>query len=116
MDEIWPEGKTRAELEERIFELANSIPLENSDWLYSEQLDQFIHAWYTLAKYYEVDNDTVIGVETVSEYVDFVRPLRRQMCDSTLDPNLRQQAEDKMSDLDAMMDEVIKEAVSHLNN
>ena len=51
MEEIWPKGKTRAELEERIFELANNVPLEDVEWIYSEQLDQFIHAWYTLAKY-----------------------------------------------------------------
>ena len=116
MDEIWPEGKTRVELEERIFELANSVPLENSDWLYSEQLDQFIEAWYTLAKYYEINSDTVIAVEAVSEYVSYARLLKRVMRDSTIEPRHRQQAEDQMSALDAYTDELIKQAVSNLNH
>ena len=116
MDEIRPKGKTRAELEERIFVLANSIPLEDLGWLYSEQLDQFVHAWYTLAKYYEINNDTLIGVEAVSAYVDYTRLLSRIMSDDAIEQGHRQQAQDKLSDLEAMMDEVFKEAVSHLND
>src|SRR5215211_6816758 len=74
MEEIWPVGKSRGQLEERIFELANSVPLADAtagdyDWLYSQELDQFIEAWWTLAKYYEINTDTVIGVEAMSEYV-----------------------------------------------
>jgi len=30
MDDIWPEGKKRGELEGRIFELANGVPLRDS--------------------------------------------------------------------------------------
>ena len=116
MEEIWPKGKTRAELEERIFELANNVPLEDVEWIHSEQLDQFIHAWYTLAKYYEINDDTVIGVEAVSQYVHYARLLRRVTSDGTIEPRHRQQAEDKLGDLEGMMDEVFREAVSHLND
>jgi hypothetical protein len=101
--------------------LANSVPIADAtagdyDWLYSQELDQFIEAWWTLAKYYEINTDTVIGVEAMSEFVYYARLLKRIMCDSTLDPKLRQQAEDQMQALDACMDELIKEAVTNLNN
>ncbi|MCI0550055.1 MAG: hypothetical protein L0287_03795 [Anaerolineae bacterium] len=120
MEEINSTDQNRSQLEDRIFELAESVPVGASDsdldWLYSQQLDQFIDAWWALAKYYEEHSDTEIGVEAVSEYVYYARILRRLMCDSTLDPKLRQQAEDQMSALDSYMDEVIKEAGTNLNN
>jgi hypothetical protein len=121
MDDIWPEGKKRGELEERIFELANGVPLGDStkgefDWLYSHELDQFLDAWYTLAKYYEINDDIEIGVEAVSDYVAFVRLFRRILSDGTFEQRHRQQAEDKLNELDGNMDELIKQAVTNLNN
>ena len=121
MDEIWPTGQNRSQLETRIVELADLVPLGDTtlgevDWLFSQQLDEFIHAWWTLAKYYEEHSDTEIGIEAVSEYVNFARLLRRLMSNSTLDAKFRQQAEDQMSALDSFMDEVIKEAGTNLNN
>ena len=116
MEEIYPVGQSRSQVEGRILELAESVPIEDSDWPYSQQLHEFVHAWWTLARYYTENEDAVIGVEVVSYYVDFARLLRGLISDSTLDPKLRQQAEDQMRGLDAGMDEVIKEAVSHLNN
>lgn len=115
MEEIWPTGQSRSQVEARILELANSVPLDNSDWVSSEQFQEFIDAWWTLAKYYEINTDTVIGVEAMSEYIYFARLLRRMISDSILDPKLRQQAEDQMESLEACLDEVIKEAVSNLN-
>jgi hypothetical protein len=121
MEQIWPENQSRSSLEERIFELGESVPVGDPtagdiDWLYGQQLDDFIDAWYTLAKYYEISGDTVISVETISYYVDFSRLLRRLMCDNNIDPKHRQQAEDQLQGLDAMMDEVIKEAGTNRNN
>ena len=120
MEEIYSTGHERKKLENRIVKLAESVPVGGSDselaWLYGQELDEFIDTWWTLAKYYEEHSDTEIGVEVVSEYVYYSRIFRRLICDVTLDPRIRQQAEDQMRDLDAGMDEVIKEAVSHLNN
>lgn len=120
MEEIYSTGPDRSQLEDRIVELAESVPVGPSgsdlDWLYDQQLYEFIDVWWALARYYSENRDTVIGVEVVSEYVYYARLLRRLMCDSTLDPKLRQQAEDQMRDLDSGMDEVVKEAVSHLDN
>ena len=121
MNEIWPEGKTRRELENRIYELAEAVPVGDStkgefDWLFSHELDEFIEAWYTLAKYYEINPDTVIGVEVVSEYVSYARLFTRLMHDHSLEAKFRQQAQDQMSTLDAYMDELISQAVSKLSN
>lgn len=120
MEEIYSKDQNRSQLEGRIVELAESVPMGSSDsdldWLYSQQFDQFIDAWRALARYYAENTDTVISVEVVSEYVSYARLLTRLISDNTLEPKFRQQAEDQMSRLDWVMDEVIKEAVSHLNN
>jgi len=116
MEDIFLTDQNRSQLEDRIIELAESVPVEDSNWPHSQQLDQFIDAWYDLGRYYAAHSDTVIGVEAVSEYVNFARLLRRLMCDSTLDPGLRQQAEDQMLALEGGMEKVIFEAVSNLNN
>lgn len=117
MEEINAKGTDRSsEVENRIIELAHSVPIEDEEWLSSQQLHDFIHAWWLLARYYAKNNETVIGVEVISEYVDFARLLRKLMCDSTIDPKIRQQAEDNMVDLDGGIDEVFKEAISHLND
>jgi hypothetical protein len=115
MVEIYSKGMDRRELEKRILELARSVPVEDIEWLSSQQLYEFIGAWWALAKYYTENNDTVIGVELVSEFVNFERLLRRLMHDNTVDPEIRQRAEDQLLDLDAGIDEVFKEAISHLN-
>jgi len=120
MDEIWQEGKTRPQLENHIVDMANNVPVSdpktgNFDWLYSQQLTEFIDAWYALAKYYEISSDTVVSVEAISEYVSYTRLFRRLMSDDTLDEKHRQRAEEQLTDLDSHMDEIIKEAVSNLN-
>jgi len=116
MEEIYSVDQDRSQIEARILELAESVPVGDSDWPHSQQLYQFIDAWYDLGRYYAAHTDTVIGVEVVSEYVNFARLLRRLMSDSTLEPKLRQQAEDQMRDLESGIDKVIFEAVSNLNN
>ena len=121
MDNIWPRGKKREELEERIFELANSVPVGDEtkgefDWLDSPELEEFFAAWYKLAKYYEINDDIEIGVEAVSYYVEFVRLFRRILANGMIEESVRQQAEDKLNELEGNMDELIKEAVSNLNN
>ena len=121
MDDIWPQGKKRGELEERIYELANSVPVGNEmkgelDWLYSHELEEFLDAWYTLAKYYEINDDIEIGVEAVGYYVEFVRLFRRILSNDRIEQSHRQQSEDKLNELDGNMDELIKQAVSNLND
>ena len=116
MKDIYFTDQNRSQMEDRILELANSVPLEDANWPHTQQLDQFIDAWYDLGRYYAAHSDTVIGVEAVSEYVNFARLLRNLMSDGTLDTKLRQQAEDQMQALEGAIDEVVKEAVSNLNN
>ena len=115
MEDIWPTGQSHEQVEERVIELANLVPLDNSEWIYSQEFEQFLDAWWTLAKYYEINTDTVISVETMSEYVAYARLLQRIMHDSTLNSKYRQQAEDQMEVLDGCINEVIKEAVSNRN-
>jgi hypothetical protein len=115
MEDIFFTDKNRSQMEDRILELANGVPVQDSDWPHSQELYQFIDAWYDLGRYYAAHSDTVIGVEASSEYVNFARLLRRIMCDSTLETAFRQQAEDQLLALEGGMDKVIFEAVSNLN-
>jgi hypothetical protein len=116
MEDIYFTDQNRSQLENRILELAESVPVGDPNWPHSQQLYQFIDAWYDLGRYYAAHTDTVIGMEIVSEYVNFARLLRRLISDSTLDHKLRQQAEDRMRDLESAIDKVIFEAGSNLNN
>ena len=116
MEDIYFTDQNRSQMEDRIVALAESVLVEDSDWPHSQQLDEFIHAWYDLARFYAAHSDTIIGVEAVCEYVDFARLLRKLMGDSAMDAELRQQAEDQMFALEGGMEKVIFEAVSNLNN
>ena len=106
----------RDQLEAYILELADSVPIDASEWTQSKELYKFIDAWHEFAKYYAKYTDTVMGIEALSEYVYFVRLLRKIMCDNALDARTRQQAEDQLSALESAMDDIIKEAGSNLNN
>jgi hypothetical protein len=110
------DNEERDQLEERIIEASNLIDNMQPDWCNSKEWDLFIESWYQLAKYYETHTDSVIGIEVVREYSNFVRLLRKLLCDEKLDLEIRKQVEEKIIELEGRMDEIIKEAVTNKYN
>jgi hypothetical protein len=110
------DNEERDQWEERVIEASNEIDNMQPDWFNSAEWDLFIDAWYNLVKYYEEHADTVIGVEVVREYHDIMRLFRRTLWDEKLSLDTRQQIEDKITGLEVVMDEIIKEAVTNKYN
>ena len=110
------DNEERDQWEERIIEASNQIDNMLPGWFNSAEWDLFIDAWYNLVKYYETHADTVIGIEAVREYHHLIRLLRRTLCDEKLSLDTRQQAEEKIAELEGWMDEIIKEVVTNKYN
>ncbi len=116
MDGATINNPDRSQLEARILEAADSVPLLELGWLESQELDHFIGTWLDLASFYASHTDTVIGLEAIREYDSFIRLLRRIMCDGTEDAQRRKLAEEHLLELEAALGEVIKEAVTNLRS
>lgn len=110
------DNEERDQWEERIMEASNQIDNIQPDWFNSAEWDLFIEAWHKLIEYYERHTDSVIGIEVVREYTDFMQLLRRVRCDENLSVDVRAQAEEKIIELEGQMDEIIKEAVTNKYN
>ena len=110
------DNEERDQWEEQIIEASNQIDNMQPNWFNSTEWDLFIDAWYNLVKYYAEHADAVIGVEVVREYHDLMRLLRRIICDEKLGLDTRQQVKEKASELEGVMDEIIKEAVTNKYN
>ena len=110
------DNEERDEWEERIIEASNQIDNMQPHWFNSAEWDLFIKAWYNLVKYYATQADTVIGIEPVREYHDLMRLLRRTLYDENLSLDARQQIKEKITELEGVMDEIIKEAVTNKYN
>src|SRR5690349_17537738 len=110
------DNEERDQWEERIVEASNQIDNMQPDWFTSTEWDLFIDAWYNLVHYYEEHADTVIGVEAVREYHHIMRLFRRTLWDERLSLDIHRQIEDKIAELEGVMDEIIKEAVTNKFN
>lgn len=116
MDEMTIRGSNRSQMEVRIIESAENVPLLQIDWVNSQEFGYFIDTWIDLLTFYRLHTDTVIGLEAIGEYVSFMRLLRRLMSSDKVDASLRERAEEHLNTLEGVMEEIIVAAVSNLEN
>jgi hypothetical protein len=109
---------SRRDLEKRIVQTGEAIDLMKQDgsWLDDDEFRKFLDAWWDLNRFYEEHTDTVISIETIREYVDFVRLLRGMMVDDEIAKEFQQKAKDELEAIEYYMDEIIREGVSNLEN
>ncbi len=109
----------RRQIEERIVKTSQSVKViskPQGDWLNDNEVNEFLDAWYELVQYYQEHEDTVLDIEVVREYVEFVQLLNRLKSDINLSDQRRNRAEEILEELEANMDEVVKEAVTNKYN
>lgn len=107
---------TREELESQIVDTADQIWVDRSksDWIQSQEFDDFIEAWRMLAYWHGQNTDAVIGMEAIKEYVNFSVIFRKMMLNERLTPEDRERAESGLGRLNIWLNEALTMGISNL--
>lgn len=110
----------RHKLESNILEKNHQLPVsfESADWVNSPEMEALLEAWYELVLYYESNNDdSVISVEVLSAYLQPTRLLRKMLLyQQYQSDNEKEQIEEALGTLEQRLENIIREAVTGLNN
>jgi hypothetical protein len=110
----------RLRLEAEIIEKNHQVPMhfETADWVSSSQMETLLDTWYELVRYYESNNDdSVISVEVLSAYLQPTRHLRKLQVHQNYRTDLeKEQIEEALRTLEQWLENIIREAVTGLNN
>ncbi len=109
----------RQQIEERIIKSSESVKVVSEplgQWLNDKELVDFLDAWYELVRFYQEYEDTMLDIEIVREYAEFVQLLNQLLSDVRLDNQHRERARDVLEELEGSMNEIIKEAVTNKYN
>ena len=106
----------RYSLERRIADLANEVPVETppANWVTGPDFDNFILSWLDLKEYYELNDDTVIGPEVISEFIRISRELRHIVVNSEQTPDTREHASEQLTGLELTVELTLWEATNNL--
>jgi hypothetical protein len=110
---------SREEIEKYIIEkgIEVNVSKPQGEWLNDEEFESFLDAWSILENYYsEHNDDAVIGIEVLREYLHFTRLLRNLMLYHELSDEQLEQAKDAIESLEFTLEEIITEVVSYLDD
>src|SRR5260370_7671660 len=103
----------KAKLEQNIIDGSKIIRRDIPSGCYDlEILRQFTFSWYELSNYYRDYDDSVIAVELVGIFLDFVHEFGVVWNDGKTLPACKEQAYDALTDLRAFMDNIISSVQS----
>jgi len=106
---------SRIPLEQAILRAANAIHEDETRKCFdSQSVEAFFKAWLELVAYYEKTGDTVIGVEVVSEYLDWIMRFSTVWHSERRSPDCREIAQEACEELESYMNEIIKAVDSRL--
>lgn len=112
-NEIPPE---RQRLEELVMQTSDDVDVAKPDyeWLDDPEFETFLKSWKQLHKYYaNHPDDTQISVEVMREYLVFTRLLRHAMFDDRLTKERQEQAQQGLTYLEFLLNEIITEIVTY---
>lgn len=104
----------RRTIERQIIEASQTVDVLQPDWYTSKEFYLCCSTFQKLVKYYRTNyEDDQISVDVAAEFTSFMRVLRRNLYNKNLSPVLRERILDELSDLDAIMEEIIRMAVHY---
>jgi hypothetical protein len=104
----------RTELEDAVIAKASEMQIRNGapnePFIDFSQLEDFVDICNELVYYYKTHVDTVIGVEVVRVYADFIRYLRTLKVDAAVNDKVHSDAQNMLDEIEGWMDDIITEA------
>jgi hypothetical protein len=114
----------RTEIEDAIIAKFSAIQLRDNGpndpiIIDFDQWEDFLERCDDLLRYYKGYTDTVIGIEVVRVYADFMRYLRAAINNDKIDADQRFDFQDKFAEVEVWMDDIIAQGArnwEHLNS
>jgi hypothetical protein len=103
--------QSRPYWENRIVECSYAIPFDKPGWFTGKEFDDFVDAWVGLKRYYTKSGEVVIGLEPIGVLNSVIRLLSREIYYQNPDAGIRDQAMEALAGLQAVILEVVTEAV-----
>jgi hypothetical protein len=102
------ENSSREQIENELIKKAHEIKIDRQTGCIDETFfEEFDLAWHKLVKYYESNEDSVIGVQVVHVYLDTVNLFFAVWQDNNVPEDCREHAEESLRILERQMEYII---------
>ena len=104
-------GIKRRKIEDRIAAQYDAVDWQakKSAWVRSEAFENFVFSFFELRRYYELSDDTMVGLETLRVYMDGLNALKAVVADRTLSIDRQEVASRLIYELNYQVEAVMYE-------
>jgi hypothetical protein len=104
-------GIKRRKIEDKITACYEAVGFnaQKQAWVDSDAFEDFVFSYFELRRYYELSDDTTVGLEPIRVYMDAQRALKQAAADRKIGVDRRERAERLIYELTLQVEAVMYE-------